>query len=215
MTVDDETRAIIERAAAGIAAGMATGPGPARRRRFRPTGLTLPRLAAAALLMLVAVALEQSFKSLPSLVLLVAPIAPLLPVAAAWSRRTDPAWELIATAPRFGLGLLLRRTLTALAAVIPLLALAGWVTGHAPALWLLPCLAFTAAALALGGLTGVDRAAGGLALGWAALVVAPSIAAARLPALLTASAWPAWAAVTTVLFAVALLRARHRSVVPR
>ncbi|WP_426512349.1 hypothetical protein ACPPVO_18035 [Dactylosporangium sp. McL0621] len=212
--MNDDIRALVDRAAAGIAAGIDQGPAPVRARRFRSAGLAgrvAPWLAAAAALMVAAVALEQTFTSLPSLVLLLAPVAPLLPVAAAWSRRTDPAWELLASVPRFGLGLLLRRTLAVLAAVIPLLAVAGRATGHAPALWLLPCLAFTAASLALGGLTGVDRAALGLAAGWAVLVVAPSIVAARLPALLAAPAGPGWAAVTTVLFAVALFRGRSEA----
>ncbi|MER7276323.1 hypothetical protein ABT369_17910 [Dactylosporangium sp. NPDC000244] len=206
---DDDIRALVERAAAGIAAGIEEGPGPVRGRRFRPAGLAgrvAPWLAAAGALMLAAVALEQTFTSLPSLVLLLAPVAPLLPVAAAWSRRTDPAWELLASVPRFGLGLLLRRTLAALAAVIPLLALAGWATGHAPALWLLPGLAFTAASLALGGLTGVDRAALGLAAAWAGFVIVPSLATARLPAVLAAGAWPGWAAAVVALAAVAVVR---------
>ncbi|WP_432970703.1 zf-HC2 domain-containing protein [Dactylosporangium sp. CA-233914] len=208
--IDDRTRALLDRVALGVAAGLDRGPAPAPRRRARRSGIAarvLPWLATATALMLAAVLFERTFEWLPSLVLLLAPVAPLLPVAAAWSRRTDPAWELIAATPRAGAGLLLRRTLAALAAVIPVLALAGWWTGHAPALWLLPCLAFTAGTLALGGPGRVDRAAVALAAGWAAAVVAPSLATARLPVVLSAGSWPGWAAAIAVLAAVVGVRA--------
>ncbi|GAB3805741.1 zf-HC2 domain-containing protein [Micromonospora zhanjiangensis] len=208
--VDPDTRALLDRVAGRVAAGVTTGPGPAGRRRTRRTGTAtrmLPWLAMAAALMMVAVVFEQTVHALPSVVLLAAPVAPLLPVAAVWSRHTDPAWELTATAARAGLWLLLRRTLGALLAVVPILAAAGWWTGHSPALLLLPCLAFTAASLALGGLVPVDRAALGLALGWSAAVVVPSLSTERLPALLQPGSSPGWALLTAVLLAVVLGRA--------
>lgn len=208
--VDGDTRALLDRASVGISAGIAAGPGPARRRRFRRTGfaaMILPWLAMAAGLMMAAVAFDVVFVHLPSIVLLVAPVAPLLPVAAAWSRQTDPAWELLASAPRAGLWMLLRRTMTALIAVLPVLAVAGWATGNSPALWLLPCLAFTAGSLALGGLIGVDRAALGLAAAWSVGVVVPSLALDRIPGLLAGGSWPGWAALTLVLSTSVLMRA--------
>lgn len=208
--VDPDTRGLMDRAAGAIAAGIAAGPAAGRRRRLRRTGLTarlLPWLATAAGLMLTAVVCEHVFDSLPSLVLLIAPVAPLLPVAAAWSRHTDPAWELLASVPRAGLRLLLRRTLAVLAAVVPILAVAGWGTGHSPAQWLLPCLACTAATLALGGAVGVDRAALAVAVTWSGGVVLPSLAGERLPGILRAGSWPGWAAVTLALAAVLLVRA--------
>jgi hypothetical protein len=208
--VDGETRLMIDLVADGIGAGIASGPGPARPRRFRSTGfagMILPWLAMAAALMVAAVAFDRVFDHLPSVVLLIAPVAPLVPVAAAWSRRTDPAWELMASAPRAGLWLLLRRTMTALVAVLPVLALAGLATGNSPALWLLPCLAFAAGSLALGGLIGVGRAAVALTAAWSAGVVVPSLAVERLPALLGGGAWPVWAALTSVLSVVVLARA--------
>ncbi|MEU7608732.1 zf-HC2 domain-containing protein [Micromonospora sp. NPDC049204] len=211
--VDPATRDLLDRVADGIATGIATGPAPVRRRRLRRTGVAgriLPWLATAAGLMLAAVLFETTFDNLPSLVLLIAPMAPLLPVAALWSRRLDPAWELMATMPRTGLALLLRRTLAVLVAVIPVLAVAGWGTGHSPGLWLLPALGFTAGALALGGLVGVDRAAAVLALTWSAGVVTPSLAGGRLPAVLADSSSPWWAASTVALVAVVLVRARRR-----
>jgi hypothetical protein len=132
-------------------------------------------------------------------------------VAAVWSRRTDPAWELLATMPRAGLWLLLRRTLAVLAVVLPVLAVAGWWTGQSPALWLLPALAFTAGSLALGGLVGVDLAAIALAVTWSAAVVVPSLAGRRLPAILAGDSWPGWAVITVALLAVVLVRAAdHR-----
>ncbi|GIJ60983.1 hypothetical protein [Virgisporangium aurantiacum] len=212
--VDGETRNLLDRVADGVGAGIAAGPGPVRRRRLRRTGFAaqvLPWLAVAAGLMLAAVAFELAFDHLRSVVLLVAPVAPLLPVVAAWNRRTDPAWELLAAAPRTGLWMLLRRTFAALAAVLPVLAAAGWLTGYSPALWVLPGLAFTAGSLALGGLIGVDRAAVALAGAWAVGVVVPSLVLDRLPVLLTGGSWPAWAALTCVLSALVVARAAdHR-----
>jgi hypothetical protein len=212
--VDPATRELLDRVAGGLAAGIAAGPGPVRRKRLRRTGVAgrvLPWLVATAALMLAAVGFEQAFDSLPSLVLLIAPVVPLLPVAAAWSRHTDPAWELVATMPRTGLWLLLRRTLAVLAAVLPVLAVAGWQTGHTPGLWLLPCLAFTAGTLVLGGLIGIDRAALTLAAGWSAGVVLPSLAGARLPSFLHGGSWPLWTVITVALAAVLVVRAAdHR-----
>jgi hypothetical protein len=212
--VDQDTRDLLDRVAAGIADGIATGPAPQRRRRLRRTGFTarlLPWLATAAGLMLAAVLFEKTFDSLPSLVLLLAPMAPLVPVAAAWSRYTDPAWELMATGGRTGLWLLLRRTLAVLTAVVPILAVAGWGTGHSPALWLLPGLAFVAASLALGGLVGVDRAALALVVIWSVAVVVPSLVGDRLPVVLEGYSWPGWAVITVALMAVVVVRAAdHR-----
>ena len=51
--------------------------------------------------------------------------------------------------------------------VISVLVVGGWLVGVSPARWLLPCLAFTAGALALGEVVGLQRASTGLALGWA------------------------------------------------
>ncbi|MGW5575818.1 hypothetical protein [Micromonospora chokoriensis] len=215
--VDPGTRDLLDRVAGTVAAGIASGPGPVRRRRLRRTGVAariLPWLGTAAALMLAAVLFERTFTTLPSLVLLVAPVAPLLPVAAVWSRRVDPAWELAATTPRTGLPLLMRRTLGVLLAVLPVLAVAGWGTGHSPGLWLLPALGFTAGALALGTVVGIDRAALTLALTWSVAVVAPSLVGGRLPAVLAASSLTGWALTTVLLLAVVLVQARWRSQLP-
>jgi hypothetical protein len=155
---------------------------PRRVGRWAPPGLW-PRLAMTLLVIAAAVGLDLTGDStLPtSLVLLVAPVAPLLGVAAVWSAGVDPAHELVVASPRAGLALVLRRTLAVLVVVIPALTVAGWLSGATPARWLLPSLAFTAGALALGEIVGLRLAAGVLATLWTAAVIAPTVVAARAP----------------------------------
>ncbi|MGW0567540.1 zf-HC2 domain-containing protein [Streptomyces tauricus] len=128
-----------------------------------------------------------------SLVLLFAPVLPVLGVAASWARGLDPAYELTASAPRAGLQLVLRRTASVLGVVVPVLLVCGWLTGVMVAQWLLPCLAFTAATLALGGAVGVTRAAVVLAAGWAVLILAPTLATSRTALALRTDGLPVWA----------------------
>jgi hypothetical protein len=152
-------------------------------------------------------ALLQSIQpSLPSMVALLAPVAPLPGVAIAWSRRHDPAWELIAGTPAAGLAMLLRRTAAVLAVVVPALALASSRTGVSLALTLLPCLAFTAATIALGGFVGVRRAALGLGAVWSLAVVVPAVASAQLPVVLQPGSSLIWALLTLVLAGFAAAR---------
>ncbi|WBB77686.1 zf-HC2 domain-containing protein [Micromonospora sp. WMMD882] len=209
-----DTRAVLERVAAGLDREIAARPTPAgpgrpwsvlRRRWF--VGTLLPWLAMTAGVLACAALLSVLWVGMPALVLLVAPLAPLPGVAVAWNRRADPAWELIAATPAAGLTTLLRRTAAVLAFVVPALALAGAGVGVSLALMLLPCLAFTAAALLLGTLVGVRRAVLGLTAGWTLVVIAPSLAAARTPALLEGGSAPGWALATALLVAVALVRA--------
>ncbi|MFJ9024079.1 zf-HC2 domain-containing protein [Streptomyces sp. NPDC102259] len=141
-----------------------------------------------------------------SLVLLFAPILPVLGVAASWSRGLDPAYELTASAPRVGLYLVLRRTASVLAVVVPALLVAGWVTGVTAAQWLLPCLAFTSTTLALGGVVGVTRAAVALAAVWVAAVVAPTVATSRTAVALQAGSLPVWGLVLALGTAVVIAR---------
>jgi hypothetical protein len=183
-------------------------PAPARRGRWLVTWATpamgpwLVMTAAVTLLALVADRLIPP--PFPSLALLLAPIAPVAGVAAAWARGLDPAHELVAATPRAGLYLVLRRTVAVLVVVIPLLAVTTWTS---PLRWLLPCLAFTVATLALGAFTGVRRAAVALIGGWAVLVIGPSLVTARLPAALEPAALGVWAAVLVAGVAVVRLRA--------
>ncbi|MFJ1610167.1 zf-HC2 domain-containing protein [Streptomyces sp. NPDC088253] len=141
-----------------------------------------------------------------SLVLLLAPILPVLGVAASWSRGLDPAYELTASAPRAGLYLVLRRTASVLAVVVPVLLVAGWVTGVTAAQWLLPCLAFTSTTLALGGVVGVTRAAVALAAVWAAAVVAPTLVTSRTTLALQTGSLPVWGLVLALGTAVVIAR---------
>jgi len=212
------TTALLARVGDRLATEIATNPTMPRRRRARvlgrsrwlfPPGL-LARLAMTLLLVLAALGLDLVAQhgrgEYPSLVLLFAPVAPLLGVAAAWSRRLDPSYELAVASPRAGLHLVLQRATAALLVVIPALAVAGWVAGASPARWLLPCLGFTAGALALGEVIGLSRAAIGLAAGWVIGVVAPSLLTETSPALLSPALLPAWAAFTVVVAIVLALR---------
>lgn len=144
-----------------------------------------------------------------SLVLLLSPVLPVLGVAASWSRGLDSAWELTASVPRAGLPLVLRRTVSVLAVVVPALVVGGWMTGVAgltAAQWLLPCLAFTSATLALGSVVGVSRAALALVAVWAASVAAPSLSAHRATFAFQTGGLPLWGLVTAVGVAVVVAR---------
>ncbi|MEU9576372.1 zf-HC2 domain-containing protein [Streptomyces chilikensis] len=144
-----------------------------------------------------------------SLMLLLAPVLPVLGVAASWSRGLDPAYELTASAPRAGLYLVLRRTVSVLAVVVPALFLGGYVagvSGMTAVQWLLPCLAFTSTTLALGGVIGVTRAAVALVAVWVAVVVAPTLAASRTTFALQTGGLPVWALVLALGTGVVLAR---------
>jgi hypothetical protein len=210
----DDTRALLDLVAAGLSQGIAAGPAPVRVRGVRSAlrrqwlvWALLPWLFMTVAVLGCAYLLEIARPDLPSLVLLLAPVAPLPAVAVAWSRRADPAWELIAGTPAAGLTMLLRRAVAVLAVVVPVLAVAGAGTGASLALVLLPCLAFTAATIALGALVGVRRAAAGLGALWAAAVVLPSVVNAHLPALLRPGSVPVWALAALALAALAASRA--------
>jgi hypothetical protein len=217
------TTLLLERVREGLVVEVAGSAQMPTRRRPLPTRLPgralwwatpalLPRLGMTVLVVLAAVGLDLAEAAAtdryPSLVLLLAPVAPLLGVAAAWSRGLEPAHELVVASPRAGLELVLRRTAAVLAVVIPALGVAGWLVGASPARWLLPCLAFTVGALALGEVVGLHRAATGLALAWAAVVAGPSLLTARPPVLLAAASLPGWAAVTVAVAVVVVVRRR-------
>ena len=205
--------ALLDDTCTSIMARTANGPRPARRRRARRLvhrWTTWPMLSWAVLTataIAAAFLLDRAFPSRPSLVLLLAPVAPLAGLAIAWSRHGDPAWETIAGTARAGVDLLLRRTVVVLAVVLAPLSAAGWRLGTDPALWLLPCLAFTAATLLLGGLIGVGRAAAVLGGAWVLAVVAPALVAVRLPVFVQTGSVPGWIAAAVLLTGLALLRA--------
>ncbi|MEU9336366.1 zf-HC2 domain-containing protein [Streptomyces sp. NPDC048290] len=188
---------------------------PLSRRRHRRARLSrwltpamVPWLAMAVGVTLLALLLDLVGTGLGevSLVLLFAPVLPVLGVAASWSRGLDPAYELTSAAPRAGLDLVLRRTASVLALVVPALLVAGWLTGVTAAQWLLPCLAFTSATLALGGVVGVARAAAALAGVWAAVVVAPTLVTSRTAVALETGSLPVWGVVLALGTAVVIAR---------
>ncbi|MER6698566.1 zf-HC2 domain-containing protein [Streptomyces fimicarius] len=187
---------------------------PAPRRRRRPTAWATPVmgpwLAMVIGVSVVAVLLDRTagWTSGAPPVLLLAPVLPLAGVAAAWSRGLDPAFELTAVTPRAGLSLLLRRTATVLAVILPVHLVAGLLTGVALAQWLLPSLALTATALALGGVIGVGRATVALGALWTVAVLAPAAALGRL-FLLRPEHLPLWA--LALAAAVGVVLARRRS----
>ena len=211
----DDSQALLARVAAGVDHAIAAGPAPARRRHWSPArnrwlaGHLLPWLMMTVAVLACAVLLQALQPGLPSLVTLLAPVAPLPGVAIAWSRRHDHAWELIAGTPAAGLAMLLRRTAAVLAVIVPALALASTRTGVSLALALLPCLAFTAATIALGAFVGVRLAAVGLGVAWGLAVVVPTVVTAELPAVLHPGTSVAWAGLTVVLAVVAASRADH------
>lgn len=167
----------------------------------------LPRLMVSVGALVAALLLEVVNPHYPSPVLLIAPVVPLFGVAAACSRRDDPAWELVAASPRGGALMVLRRTVTVLTALLPVLAVVGWAVGTSVALWLLPCLTVTSATIALGSLLGVRRAAGVVAAAWVAVVTAPAMLTHQLPDVLDADKAPVWAMTGLVLAALAWTRA--------
>ena len=208
-----ETVSLLALVQANLASEVARSPRmhsrrlPRRISRWAPPGLW-QRLAMTLLVLAAALGLDlaASSQAFPSLVLLVAPVAPLLGVAAVWSVGLDPAHELVVASPRAGLNMVLRRTLAVLIVVIPALTVAGWLAGESPARWLLPCLAFTAGALAFGELIGLRWAAAALALLWTAGVITPSVLAARTPVLLEPASLPYWAGLIAVIAVALVLR---------
>jgi len=183
---------------------------PHPKRRWLSTWVTpvmVPWLAMIVLLTLLAVVFDQVWHTVfdTTAVQLFAPVLPVLGVAASWARGLDPAYEVVVSTPRAGLYLIARRTVAVLLVVLPVLGVAGWLTGTGVALWLLPSLAYTTGTLALGGLIGITRAAYALVAVWVALVVLPSVAAHQQTFALTTGALPVWAgvfALTTVVVAL-------------
>ncbi|MFF8697250.1 zf-HC2 domain-containing protein [Streptomyces sp. NPDC015144] len=121
------------------------------------------------------------------LLLVVAPVLPLAGVALSYGRHADPMHEITAAAPSGGLRLLLTRTVAVLAVSVPVLTLAGAALprsagGPGAALWLLPGLAMTLAALALGSYVGCRAGAGAVAAVWAAVAVGPATTSPLAPA---------------------------------
>ncbi|MDH6114205.1 hypothetical protein P3T36_000606 [Kitasatospora sp. MAP12-15] len=176
---------------------------PMPSRRYRPqwvsawlTPVMAPWLAMIVVVVLLALLLDAGSSAAlgaASAELLIAPVLPLCGVAVSWSRGLDPAYELTASTARAGLPLLLRRTTSVLAVVLPVLLVEGWLTGAMTAAqWLLPSLAFTSTALALGSVIGVTRAAIALVAVWGVVVAAPAWFTGRIPIALRPDQLPLW-----------------------
>ncbi|WP_327349333.1 zf-HC2 domain-containing protein [Streptomyces sp. NBC_01321] len=124
------------------------------------------------------------------LLLVIAPVLPLAGVLVSYGRHSDPMHEIAAATPSGGLRLLLTRTAAVLGASIPALTLAGAALppsagGPGPAAWLLPGLAMTLAALALGSYVGCRNGASSVAVAWAAAVLLPAFVTSSAPGIAT------------------------------
>jgi len=107
---------------------------------------------------------------------LLAPALPLGGVALCSVRDGDACGEAILATPSAGLRLTLWRTLAVLAVSVPAAIAVGAAIGAPqPGLWLLPCLALTSTALALGTIIGLERAAAVSGGAWCALVLGPAL----------------------------------------
>jgi hypothetical protein len=109
-----------------------------------------------------------------AVVLAVAPLVPLLGVALAYGAVADPAHEVAVAAPLSGLRLVLIRTtavVVAAALVTGLAVVLGPGSGWLRIAWLLPALATTTAALALGVRVGMHTGAVVVAGLWLAVVL--------------------------------------------
>ncbi|MGA5044716.1 zf-HC2 domain-containing protein [Streptomyces arboris] len=220
----------------GPAIGTSTGAGttgvpPRLSRAARVVWAAGPALRGAWLVALVVVALGAvalSYgaglgASVRPLLLVTAPVLPLAGVALSYGLHADPLYEIATSTPAGGLRLLLTRAAAVLAVSVPALTLAGAVLpvasgGPGAAAWLLPGLALTLAALALGSFVGGRRGAAAVAAAWLAFVVAPSAAGGPAGAALMAGASPyfagpavqsGWAA--GAVACALLLAARRRS----
>ncbi|MFJ8843779.1 zf-HC2 domain-containing protein [Streptomyces cyaneofuscatus] len=228
----------------GAAPGTGTGPGfgtstgagttgvpPRLPRAARVVWAAGPALRGAWLVALVVVALGAvalSYgaglgASVRPLLLVTAPVLPLAGVALSYGLHADPLYEIATSTPSGGLRLLLTRAAAVLAVSVPALTLAGAVLpvaagGPGAAAWLLPGLALTLAALALGSFVGGRRGAAAVAAAWLAFVVAPAAAGGPAGAALMAGASPyfagpavqsGWAA--GAVACALLLAARRRS----
>ncbi|MFJ9524677.1 zf-HC2 domain-containing protein [Streptomyces sp. SID5594] len=208
-----------------------TGVPPRLSRAARVVWAAGPALRGAWLVALVVVALGAvalSYgaglgASVRPLLLVTAPVLPLAGVALSYGLHADPLYEITTSTPSGGLRLLLTRAAAVLAVSLPALTLAGAVLpvaagGPGAAAWLLPGLALTLAALALGSFVGGRRGAAAVGAAWLAFVVAPAAVGGPAGAALMAGASPyfagpavqsGWAA--GAVACALLLAARRRS----
>lgn len=155
----------------GLTARLLWAAGPALRGAWL---LAVVLVAAGA----VGLAYGADFTGARPVLLALAPVLPVAGVAVSYGGRADPLYEITASTPGGGLRLLLTRTAAVLAVSLPLLTATGAVlpaSAGAPgaAVWLLPGLALSLAALALGSYVGCRAAAGGISVAWVLAVTVP------------------------------------------
>ncbi|QRP47038.1 zf-HC2 domain-containing protein [Amycolatopsis sp. FDAARGOS 1241] len=183
-------------------------PEPGRLKAFArswATPVMLPWLLMLLFVGVVGVVFDRGFAGDLSFVQVISPVLPVLGVAASWARGIDPAYEVVAASPRAGLDLVLRRTTAVLVVVLPVLLVAGWLTGANLGLALLPSLAFTTGTLALGALIGITRAAAALVVAWLGVLVVPLLARGSSFAL-QPGALPVWGGIFALTAVVVVLR---------
>ena len=156
--LDQPRPSVLERlvTAVGVPSGTARLIAATARVRW----LYLVAVVATFLVALVAASTDQSRSF--EIFLLLAPLGPLVATATAFSPRTDPLYELTATAPVSALRILLLRTVAATVPAMLLTSLStlwlldrGWMALG----WLLPSLALALATLALSSWMPVELAA--------------------------------------------------------
>jgi hypothetical protein len=143
--------------------------------------------------------------------LALAPLVPLIAVAAAFSARLDPAYELTLAAPVSALWLLLVRATAVIAVtLVPTAAAALALPGPwwLASVLLLPALAVCAAALAAATVVGPVTGAIGAGTAWVAVVTAAIVA--RHPAAAFGPAGQAGAAAVLLIAAAVLAVRRER-----
>lgn len=144
--------------------------------------------------------------------LALAPLLPLAGVATAYGPGVDPAYEVGVAAPLSSFHLLLIRATAALFTslfVVGIAALALPSLTWTAAAWLLPALALSCGGLALGTVANALWAAGGIGIGWAAVVT--TVAAGRTPpdAVFGTTAQLAWGLLAVVAAVVIAVRHEH------
>jgi hypothetical protein len=141
--------------------------------------------------------------------LLLAPLVPVAGVAAAFTRRLDPAHEIAAAAPLHTMRLLLVRTVAVLAtSLVPALAMALLLprAGLTALAWILPALALASAALALTTFVSPVVAGAVVGVGWVTGVLSTEIGSRTLVAFGPVTQWAAL--VVVALSAVVMARRR-------
>jgi predicted anti-sigma-YlaC factor YlaD len=144
-----------------------------------------------------------------------APVVSLLGVAMSYGSGLDHSYEVIASTPGGGLRLLLIRTATVLAVTTPTVLVAGLLVGYSsPWLWLAASLGLTLVTLAVGSVTGVERAAAFVAVGWALVSGAPLLTSSVVPSWLRAESLPMWLIVIVLAAVAVAIRRRSFNQLP-